>query len=257
MFVRYCEGHSGLTREIGQEFLIMYYVNHSRYMEAIRMHRQLLAVELEKEDTEQFHRDAIERRNSRQQQQNSKGASQSLQPHHPLSQQHLNKSQKRQVLIENLLMILPEAQRTILELEQKQKQQQQQPSLGSQDKPFSTLVSRTTVGEMITREDSTKAVKGEEAPMDVDRAASHGDHTVLMALLQVTDTPKKSLQGLDLDWFLFGETEQGDNTAKTNGSESLSEGNGSGSGSGSIDATADGSGVSEVEVTLLDDDEDL
>ena len=252
MFVRYCEGHSGLTREIGQEFLIMYYVNHSRYMEAIRMHRQLLAVELEKEDTEQFHRDAIERRNSRQQQ-NSQGASQSQQ--HQPSQQHLSKSQKRHLLIENLLMILPETQRTLLELEQKQTQEQ---PLGSQDKPFSTLVSRSTVQEMIARDDTVKTVKG-GAQMDVDRATSHGDSTVLMSLLQVTDTPKKSLQGLDLDWFLFRDSgEDGDSamedpeeSVNTTGTESLDEG------SGSIDATDGGSKDSEVEVTLLEDDEDL
>ncbi|KAF9195332.1 hypothetical protein BGZ51_002847 [Haplosporangium sp. Z 767] len=106
-FVRYCEKHSGLTREIGQEYLIMYFVNHSRYAEAVQMHRKLLAVELEKEDAEQFHHEALERRNSA----TAKGT----------QQQAMSKSQKRKVLIENLLMLLPEPQRRILNLEQEQK----------------------------------------------------------------------------------------------------------------------------------------
>ncbi|KAF9100065.1 hypothetical protein BGX27_000492 [Mortierella sp. AM989] len=120
MFVRYCDRHSGLTREIGQEFLIMYYVNHSRYLEAIRMHRKLLVVELEKEDAEQFHRGAIERRNSRQ----FGGAKEP-------KKTELTKSQKRQVLIDNLIMVLPETQRMLLEQEEGGTEMKTKKSIGS------------------------------------------------------------------------------------------------------------------------------
>ncbi|KAI8605377.1 nuclear pore complex assembly-domain-containing protein [Dissophora ornata] len=111
-FIQYCDQHSGLTREVGQEFLIMYYVNHSRYLEAIRLHRKLLAVELENEDAEKFHREAIERRNSRQ---FGEGAKQSSG-----SKNDWTKGQKRQLLIDNLMMVLPAAQKVVLELEEEQ-----------------------------------------------------------------------------------------------------------------------------------------
>ncbi|ORZ13938.1 hypothetical protein BCR41DRAFT_92058 [Lobosporangium transversale] len=100
IFIRYCDTHPGLTREVAQEFLIMYYVSHSRYMEAIRMHRKLLAVELEKEGMAQLHHAAMERNNV-----------------NGVSKQELSKSQKRQVLINNLMKILPETQKVLLDLE--------------------------------------------------------------------------------------------------------------------------------------------
>ncbi|KAF9399529.1 hypothetical protein BGX21_006102 [Mortierella sp. AD011] len=153
MFVRYCDQHSGLTREIGQEFLIMYYVNHSRYLEAIRMHRKLLAVELEKEDAEQFHREALERRKSR----HSGGAKE--------AKTELTKSQKRQVLIDNLIMVLPVTQRELLELEE---------------------------------EDVEKKTK-----QTADIASSNGGSSargVVRSLMNELDGPLTSLKGMDLNW---------------------------------------------------------
>ncbi|KAG0053085.1 hypothetical protein BGZ83_001677 [Gryganskiella cystojenkinii] len=244
MFIRYCEGHSGLTREIGQEFLIMYYVNHSRYMEAIRMHQALLEIELEKEETEKFHRDALERRNSRQQKQQSGQNSQQQQ-----GQQHLSRSQKRQVLIDNLLLVLPETQRTILELEQRQPQQSEQ-SLKSANKraPFSTLVSGSTAQELRSREDS-KTEGSSDKVEDGSTAApasstSQSDHAVLLSLLQVTEAAKKSLQGLDLNWLL---SEDEDPIA-----EQIAGDKGEGTTGSSADARRM---VSEVAVTDLDDDD--
>lgn len=243
MFVRYCEKHSGLTTELGQEFLIMYFVNHSRYMEAIRMHRKLLKAELEQEETEQFHRDAIERRISRhQQQQNSQGTH--SQQH---SQHHLSKSQKRQVLIDNLMMVLPDSQRTILESEKKEPQQQQQSGSTQTKRPFSTFVSSLTAQDMLARDSPSTEVAA--ANMEVDRTSTQVDRTTLLALLQVTDTPKKSLQGLDLGWSL-SEDHTHEDIDGVLGDSAPTNSNG-----GSLEGA--GSQVSEVGVTVLDDDEDL
>ncbi|KAF9347194.1 hypothetical protein BGX26_001296 [Mortierella sp. AD094] len=156
MFVRYCDQHSGLTREIGQEFLIMYYVNHSRYLEAIRMHRKLLVVELEREDAEQFHREALERRNSRQ----SGGAKEA-------KKTGLTKSQKRQVFINNLIMVLPVTQRELLELEEEEEDAEKK--------------SKKTAG--IASNNSGSSTKG-----------------VVRSLMNELDGPLTSLKGMDLNW---------------------------------------------------------
>ncbi|KAG0220014.1 hypothetical protein BGX33_010589 [Mortierella sp. NVP41] len=180
LFIQYCDGHSGLTREVGQEFLIMYYVNRSRYMEAIRMHRKRLAVEREKDDAEQFHREAIERRNSRQFGDQSKGAP---------SQRPLNKSQKRQVLIDQLTRVLPAPQRLILELEQEKELK------GGSSRVGSTSSARTPLSSHLTfntgREVQDRGAKAEIV------AGSKG---ILLALLDESDSPSTSLKGLDLDW---------------------------------------------------------
>ncbi|KAG0004164.1 hypothetical protein BGZ79_010120 [Entomortierella chlamydospora] len=154
MFVRYCDQHSGLTREIGQEFLIMYYVNHSRYLEAIRMHRKLLVVELEKEDAEQFHREALERRNSR----HSGGAKEA-------KKTELTKSQKRQVLIDNLIMVLPVTQRELLELE-------------GED-----IEKKTKQTADITSNNGGSSTRG-----------------AMRSLMNELDGPLTSLKGMDLNW---------------------------------------------------------
>ncbi|KAI7817308.1 nuclear pore complex assembly-domain-containing protein [Gamsiella multidivaricata] len=161
LFIRYCDQHSGLTREVGQEFLIMYYVNHSRYLEAIRMHRKLLAIELEKEDVVQFHREAIERRNSRQ---NGESAGQSKGP-----ETELTKSQKRQVLIDNLMMVLPATQKALLETED---EQSPDVTTSVQDKNKNKKVA-----------ESGSSTKG-----------------VVQSLMRNSDGQTTSLKGLDLNW---------------------------------------------------------
>ncbi|KAI1317998.1 hypothetical protein EDD11_007381 [Mortierella claussenii] len=163
MFVRYCDTHSGLTREVGQEFLIMYFVNHSRYMEAIRMHRKLLSVELEKEDAEQFHREALERRNSRQQfGANDESAK-------TVSKDTMTKSQKRQVLIDNLMMVLPATQRALLDIEDDQQ--------GKGGDVAGGAISTATSGR------SNESIRG-----------------VVRSLVTQTDGPYTSLKGMDLNW---------------------------------------------------------
>ncbi|KAG0328811.1 hypothetical protein BGZ99_004475 [Dissophora globulifera] len=161
-FIRYCAQHSGLTREVGQEFLIMYYVNHSRYLEAIRMHRKLLAVELEHEDTEQFHREALERRNN---QQFGEGAKQA-------GKKEMSKGQKRQMIIDNLMMVLPAAQRTVLELEDER------------------AISNAAV----------KTKKGKKAAASSAPPPAGGVKSVVQSLMQQVDGPLTSLKGVDLDW---------------------------------------------------------
>ncbi|KAG0289527.1 hypothetical protein BGZ96_006957 [Linnemannia gamsii] len=187
MFIQYCDGHSGLTREIGQEFLIMYYVNRSRYMEAIRMHRKRLVVEREKDEAEKFHRDAIDRRNSRQfgGDQNGRG---------PSSQNNLNRSQKRQVLIDQLIKVLPASQKLILELE---KGQQRDPSCSG------SLLGRTALSSHLSfnvgRDVQDHQNGAKQKTLSKSEHAS-GSKGILLTLLDETNAPLTSLKGLDLDW---------------------------------------------------------
>ncbi|KAF9919953.1 hypothetical protein FBU30_010341 [Linnemannia zychae] len=160
MFIQYCDDHSGLTREVGQEFLIMYYANRSRYMEAIQMHKKRLAVEQEKDDEEQLR-------------------------HGSLQQSALSRPQKRRVLIDQLTKILPAPQRMILELE-KEKQQQGQTKTSHTQMPMSSRLSFNTDR------------KGQNQDMKAELAV--GAKGILQALLDETDTPSISLKGLDLDW---------------------------------------------------------
>ncbi|KAG0346242.1 hypothetical protein BG004_002090 [Podila humilis] len=132
LFVAYCDEHSGLTSTIAQEFLILYYVNHSRYMEAIRLHQKLLLIEQEKDDAEKFHREAIERRNSRHQ----FGANSNNNQDGP--KKAMTKSQKRQLLMNRLIAILPAAQRMVLKIEEERRQKEAGHVSGSQS---STLLS--------------------------------------------------------------------------------------------------------------------
>ncbi|KAI8351621.1 nuclear pore complex assembly-domain-containing protein [Mortierella sp. GBAus27b] len=144
MFVRYCNEQKGVTREVGQEFLIMYYVNHSRYLEAIRMHRKLLPTE-ERMDTAPV--------------QHTHRFEESTNP-----RKDMTRSQKRQVLIDNLLMVLPTTQREILDLE---------------DGRSNSDLTESTVGSM----SSTTTAKG-----------------LLVSLMKEVGEPLTSLKGLDLNW---------------------------------------------------------
>lgn len=186
MFTQYCDGHSGLTREIGQEFLIMYYVNRSRFMEAIRMHRKRLVVEREKDEAEQFHRDAINRRNSRQLggRQNEGSSSQTT----------LSRSQRRQTLIDQLMKVLPAPERLILELE-KEESSHVTASAGART-ALSSHLSFNTGRDVLEdrREGEVKKQKQQKAEL------ASGSKGILLALLDETDAPSTSLKGLDLDW---------------------------------------------------------
>ncbi|KAF9204257.1 hypothetical protein BGZ49_005488 [Haplosporangium sp. Z 27] len=175
MFVRYCEQHSGLTREIGQEFLIMYYVNHSRYLEAIRMHRKLLASELEKENAEQFHPETTEQRNSRQ----LGGAKET-------KKMELTRSQKRQLLIDNLMTVLPETQRVLLELEEED----------SENK------AKKAVGNVGTNNSKTHS------------SSSNSTKSVVRSLMNRSDGPLISLKGLDLNWVTKSLTQDTEESAQ-------------------------------------------
>ncbi|KAK3824635.1 MAG: nuclear pore complex assembly-domain-containing protein [Benniella sp.] len=150
MFVRYCEEHSGVTREVGQEFLIMYYVNHSRYLEAIRMHRRLLPDEEGDEDAMQL------------QQANRRFEEVSSSSNGP---RVLTRSQKRQVLIDNLILVLPTTQREILELED-----------GQPGVPANGTSNHHSISSATT-------TKG-----------------LLLSLMQEVGGPLTSLKGLDLNW---------------------------------------------------------
>ncbi|KAG0273829.1 hypothetical protein BGZ95_010360 [Linnemannia exigua] len=188
MFIQYCDNHSGLTREVGQEFLIMYYVNRSRYMEAIRMHRKRLAVEREKDEEEQFHRAAIDRRNSRQLGGDKKGGAGAHSSHNV----SLSKSQKRQVLIDQLIKVLPAPQRLILELENEKPQRDSSHHAGSQTAtrtPLSSYLSFNT-GREVHQDQSVRKAE-----------FTAGSKGIMQALLDATDgAPSTSLKGLDLDW---------------------------------------------------------
>ncbi|KAF9282456.1 hypothetical protein BGZ68_005971 [Mortierella alpina] len=183
MFVRYCDSHSGLTREVGQEYLIMYYVNHCRYLEAVRMHRKLYAAEKEKEDDEKFHREAIERRNSRQfgEKKNS-----------TIKGQELSKSEKRKVLIDNLIMVLPSTQRIVLELEQEQETHAE--SLDSPERQPITSLPSFRVGH-----ESEKAVSKTKKSTGAD-SRSTASRGIVQSLMHEVDGPLTSLRGMDLDW---------------------------------------------------------
>ena len=185
MFVRYCDHHSGLTREVGQEYLIMYYVNHCRYLEAVRMHRKLYAAEKEREDSEKFHRDAIERRNSRQFGEKKNSADKG---------QELSKSEKRKVLIDNLIMVLPSTQRIVLELEQEQEQETHAESLNRSERQPITSLPSFRVGH-----ESDKAVSKakKSAGADTRSTVSRG---IVQSLMHEVDGPLTSLRGMDLDW---------------------------------------------------------
>lgn len=156
LFVEYCDSHSGLTSTIAQEFLILYYVNHARYMEAIRLHQKLLSIELEKDDAEKFHREAIERRNSRQFGGDNKGGKPAM-----------SKSQKRQVLMNRLIAILPAAQKMVLKIEEERKK-----ATGAKKASFAI---------------------GEEKTLDPTRS-------VVQSLMDQVDAPLASVKALDLDW---------------------------------------------------------
>ncbi|KAK3848075.1 MAG: nuclear pore complex assembly-domain-containing protein [Linnemannia gamsii] len=188
MFIEYCDNHSGLTREVGQEFLILYYVNRSRYMEAIRMHRKRLVVEREKDEEEQFHRAAIDRRNSRQLGGDQKGGGGAHSSHNV----SLSKSHKRQVLIDQLIKVLPAPQRLILELEKEKPQQDLSGRAGSQTAtrtPLSSHLSFNT-GRDVHQDLSVRKTE-----------FTAGSKGILQALLDATDgAPLTSLKGLDLDW---------------------------------------------------------
>ncbi|KAG0376145.1 hypothetical protein BGX24_008215 [Mortierella sp. AD032] len=188
MFIEYCDNHSGLTREVGQEFLIMYYVNRSRYMEAIRMHRKRLVVEREKDEEEQFHRAAIDRRNSRQLGGDQKGSGGAHSSHNV----SLSKSQKRQVLIDQLIKVLPAPQRLILELEKEKPQQ------GLSDRAGSQTATRTPLSSHLSF-NTGRDVQQELSVRKTEFTA--GSKGILQALLDATDgAPLTSLKGLDLDW---------------------------------------------------------
>ncbi|KAF9131181.1 hypothetical protein BGW39_002151 [Mortierella sp. 14UC] len=185
MFIQYCDNHSGLTREVGQEFLIMYYVDRSRLMEAIRMHRKRLAVEREQDEKEQFHRAAIDRRNSRQFGGDKNGAQ---------SSQSLSKSQKRQVLVDQLIKVLPVPQRLILELEEEKQQQDSTSPTGT----HATTTTRAPLSSYLSFNTGRDVQQGQGAKKKDDFAA--GGKGILQALLDVTDgAPSMSLKGLDLD----------------------------------------------------------
>ncbi|KAF9385780.1 hypothetical protein CPC16_007829 [Podila verticillata] len=157
LFIKYCDSHSGLTSTIAQEFLILYYVNHARYMEAIRLHQKLLSIELEKDDAEKFHREAIERRNSRQfGGDNNTGGKPAM-----------SKSQKRQVLMNRLIAILPAAQKMVLKIEEERKK-----ATGANKASFAI---------------------GEEKTLDPTRS-------VVQSLMDQVDAPLASVKALDLDW---------------------------------------------------------
>ncbi|KAF9334292.1 hypothetical protein BG006_002405 [Podila minutissima] len=159
LFIKYCDQHSGLTSTIAQEFMILYYVNHARYMEAIRLHQKLLTIELEKDDAEKFHREAIERRNSRQfGDKEGKQAS------------SMSKSQKRQVLMNRLIAILPAAQKMVLKMEEEQRQK-------------ATGAKKSTLS----------FAHGEEKTLDPTRS-------VVQSLMDQVDAPLASVKALDLDW---------------------------------------------------------
>ncbi|KAF9903907.1 hypothetical protein EC991_003198 [Linnemannia zychae] len=179
MFIQYCDSHSGLTREVGQEFLIMYYVDRSRFMEAIRMHRKRLAVEREQDEKEQFHRAAIDRRNSRQLGGDQNGLH---------SSQSLSKSQKRQVLIDQLTKVLPVPQRMILELEEER----------ANHAGTHATTTRSPLSSYLSFNVGRDGKQGQSASKKNDYAA--GGKGILQALLDVTDgAPSTSLKGLDLD----------------------------------------------------------
>ncbi|KAF9425566.1 hypothetical protein BGZ94_007423 [Podila epigama] len=168
-FQKFCDEHSVQSSSIAQDFLILYYVNHSRFMEAIRLHQKLLLVELEKEDAEKFHREAIERRNSRSY--NNNGNSKNGGDGAP--RQPLNKSQKRQVLMNRLIAILPEAQRLVLKIEDDQRQQKAGGTGGKPTISFGQGVDERTL-------DSTRKV--------------------VEKLVEEVDAPLASVKTLDLDW---------------------------------------------------------
>lgn len=158
LFIEYCDSHAGLTSTIAQEFLILYYVNHARYMEAIRLHQKLLSIELEKDDAEKFHREALERRNSRQfGGDNNMGGKPAM-----------SKSQKRQVLMNRLIAILPAAQKMVLKIEEERKK-----ATGGARKASFAI--------------------GEEKTLDPTRS-------VVQSLMDQVDAPLASVKALDLDW---------------------------------------------------------
>ncbi|KAF9952685.1 hypothetical protein BGZ65_005123, partial [Modicella reniformis] len=153
MFIRYCDEHAGVTREVGHEFLIMYYVNHSRYIEAIRMHRKRLSDEIGKEGAEEFRPYNIHS--------SGESSSQAKDLKRPLS-----KSEKRQVIIDSLMMVLPPTQREILELEKGQ----------------------------FTDDDSTGADGGSMI------SSATTTKELILSLMKEVGEPLTSLKGLDLDW---------------------------------------------------------
>ncbi|KAG0214347.1 hypothetical protein BGX28_002164 [Mortierella sp. GBA30] len=188
MFVRYCDSHSGLTREVAQEFLIMYYVNHCRHLEAVRMHRKLYAIEREKEEEEQFHREALERRNSRQFGATATGQGQG-------HGQELSKSQKRKMLIDNLIKVLPVTQRVALELELEQ--DVDGTTKTSAHQPITSLPTfRAGHDDKDKTTKRNKKMNGAESH-STDYDSSKG---VIRSLMHELDGPLTSLKGLDLDW---------------------------------------------------------
>jgi hypothetical protein len=183
MFIQYCDSHSGLTREVGQEFLIMYYVERSRFMEAIRMHRKRLVVEREKDEKEQFHRAAIDRRNSRQ----LGGHQIGTQP-----SQSLSKSQKRQVLIDQLMKVLPAPQRLILELEEEKQQGDSKSRTGA----HATTTTRAPLTSYLSFNTGRDVQQGQGGKKSEFAAGGQG---IQQVLLDMTDgAPSTSLKGLDL-----------------------------------------------------------
>ncbi|KAF9301747.1 hypothetical protein BGZ74_006319 [Mortierella antarctica] len=128
-------------------------------MEAIRLHQKLLTIELEKDDAEKFHREAIERRNSRQF--GDKGGKQAS---------SMSKSQKRQVLMNRLIAILPAAQKMVLKMEEEQRQK-------------ATGAKKSTLS----------FAHGEEKTLDPTRS-------VVQSLMDQVDAPLASVKALDLDW---------------------------------------------------------
>ncbi|KAF8924609.1 hypothetical protein BGZ52_007973 [Haplosporangium bisporale] len=126
-------------------------------MEAIRLHQKLLSIELEKDDAEKFHREAIERRNSRQfGGDNNTGGKPAM-----------SKSQKRQVLMNRLIAILPAAQKMVLKIEEERKK-----ATGANKASFAI---------------------GEEKTLDPTRS-------VVQSLMDQVDAPLASVKALDLDW---------------------------------------------------------
>lgn len=163
------------------------------------MHRKRLVVEREKDEAEQFHRDAINRRNSRQLGGNHNGGSS--------SEATVSRSQKRQVLIDQLMKVLPAPERLILELE-KDQSSHITISAGART-ALSSHLSFNTGRDVLEdrREGDVKKQKKQKAGL------ASGSKGILLALLDETDAPSTSLKGLDLDWVtrsLTGEEKKDD-----------------------------------------------
>ncbi|KAF9584204.1 hypothetical protein BGW38_007239 [Lunasporangiospora selenospora] len=213
MYKRYVSEQTGVTQQVAREFLIVSYVNHSRYLEAIRMHRQILVIERAQEKEEEARGQragfGVNMEDDEDEIMNKKTT--------------LTKSQKRQVLVDQLIQVLPEAQRVVLQVEEeseRRREQSSKPSLSlpKSKEPFSGVLAwslnksnrknNEEKGSIVATTTTITAIKSTEASKErsgvngsvVTDAAYKGVVETLVSQLGESGGPLTGLQGLDLDW---------------------------------------------------------